>query len=255
MKKMYDTKKISLHGAPNRLVSVSNAAQCLLLLGLVLTTFTTALPVFAQHDHSAHGHGADPAPKKTPAPSPPADQHDHSSHAGHNAKLDGAISQEKLHVEIPAVRLLNRQGAEASLQELIDTNKLVVLNFIFTTCNAICPVMSSAFSGFTKIVGEDLESYRLISISIDPEYDTPEQLSEYAERHAARGDWHFLTGQLEDIRATQRAFDAYRGSKMNHEPATYLFNREHEGWTRLNGLATPTQILDEATKLRGQSDL
>ena len=256
---------------------------------ILLTTFSilagfvgliAAEPVSAQHEHEARGHAPHSAhapkdsttspsardsaraPIKTDQPAPKlgaAPKHDHSSHSGHGshnaaAKTAGEISSDQIQIEIPDVTLRNRQDEPVSLSELLDTPQTVILNFVFTTCNAICPVMSSAFSGFGNLVGDDLGDYRLISISIDPEFDTPEQLTAYAERHNARGDWHFLTGQIEDIRSTQRAFGAFRGSKMNHEPATYLFRKGVGQWVRLNGLATPTQIFTEAAKIRGKSN-
>ena len=61
----------------------------------------------------------------------------------------------------------------------------------------------------------------MISFSIDPEYDTPERLRKYAALFNAGPQWQFLTGSLANSVAIQKAFDVYRGNKMNHEP-TYL---------------------------------
>ena len=60
----------------------------------------------------------------------------------------------------------------------------------------------------------------MVSISIDPEYDTPEALNAYARRFDAGPQWEFLTGSLDDSIAVQKAFDADRGDKMNHAPLT-----------------------------------
>lgn len=220
-------------------------------LGCLALSLALSTPAFSQHEHHG-GHSkslGDASAGKHAA-------HDHDSHAHHTATPSGRdIAASAIEVEIPPVPLVERSGETVQLSQLVDTDKTVLLNFIFTSCNAICPVMSSAFSGFTTLASEDLDAYRLISISIDPEYDTTEQLRAYAKRHAAKGDWHFLTGRLEDIVSTQRAFDAYRGSKMNHEAATYLWQNAQGKWIKLAGIATPRQILDEASRLRGQSDL
>lgn len=227
-------------------VPLAGFAVGALALALALST-----PAFAQHDH----HGGHSMPARDANAEAPTG-HDHDSHAHHAPKPSGReVPASAIDVEIPSVPLVERSGETVRLSQLVDTDKTVLLNFIFTTCNAICPVMSSAFSGFTSLASDDLDAYRLISISIDPEYDTTEQLRAYAKRHAATGDWHFLTGRLEDIVSTQRAFDAYRGSKMNHEPATYLWQKTQGKWIKLAGLATPRQILDEASRLRGHSDL
>ncbi|MBD8487847.1 SCO family protein [Echinicola sp. CAU 1574] len=77
--------------------------------------------------------------------------------------------------------------------------KVTVVDFFFSTCPSICPVMSlemervqDAFRNESKV--------QLYSISIDPDYDTPKVLSEYAELHAARPDkWFFLNGPKQEV--------------------------------------------------------
>ncbi|MCP4904461.1 MAG: SCO family protein [bacterium] len=195
------------------------------------------------HDHGAHaGHQAAQEDESRKS----------DGHAGHAAKASRDLSSEEISVRFPEVDLVDRDGRSVRLDGLTDTKKTVVLNFVFTTCNAICPIMSSTFSGFQNLLGSERDDYRLISISIDPEYDTPEKLREYAERHSAAGDWRFLTGSRHDVVAVQRAFDAYRGSKMNHEPATYFWREGRPTWIKLNGLATPSQILTVFEKVASE---
>lgn len=81
--------------------------------------------------------------------------------------------------------------------------------------------------------GPEAKDVRMISVSIDPEQDTPEQLKKHASRFKAEAGWEFLTGDLADIVATQKAFDAYWGDKMNHEPLTFLRHTADNPWVRL----------------------
>jgi protein SCO1/2 len=125
----------------------------------------------------------------------------------------------------------------------------VLLQFIFTTCPTICPVMSSTFSAAQDQLGPDPDHVRMISISIDPEHDTPARLREYAQKFNAKPQWHFLTGKLDDVVAVQKAFDAYRGSKMRHEPITFLRASPKEPWVRLNGLMSAAALVAEYHRL------
>ena len=79
----------------------------------------------------------------------------------------------------------------------------------------------------------------MISITIDPEHDTPRQLRKYADRIGARAGWQFLTGPWDAIVAVQRAFDAnYPGNnKMYHRPLTFLRATAEGPWVRFEGLA------------------
>jgi protein SCO1/2 len=89
----------------------------------------------------------------------------------------------------------------------------------------------------------------MVSISIDPQYDTAEKLREYAERFGAGPQWKFYTGSDEQSISAQRAFDAYRGGKMNHIPLTFLKAPTDSKWIRLEGFTSSSQLLDEYRNL------
>ncbi|WP_232834460.1 SCO family protein [Rhodoferax ferrireducens] len=145
---------------------------------------------------------------------------------------------------VPDVRLVNSDGARVSLRSLLD-DKPVILNFIFTTCGAICPVMSATFSQVQAALGLEQNAVRMVSISIDPEQDTPAVLKAYAGKFGAGPNWHMLTGSLGDSIAVQRAFNVYRGDKMGHTPVTLLRARAGQHWVRLDGFAGADDILRE----------
>ena len=112
--------------------------------------------------------------------------------------------------------------------------------------------MSSTFSAVQERLGDDLDGVRMVSISIDPEHDTPQRLQDYAGRLQAGPQWRFLTGRPADVIAVQKAFDAYRGNKMRHEPVTYLRAAPGESWLRLDGLTSAEQLAQEYRRLTMQ---
>ena len=174
--------------------------------------------------------------------------HDHAMHA--QKAMQAKLRRSHSAISIPDLPLVNQDDQPVRLNSLVDGSKPVLVNFIFTTCTAICPLMSATFSGFQKAIGEaESERVRLISISIDPEHDTPEKLREYARRHGAHGDWLFLTGEFDDIVATERAFDVYRGNKMNHEATTFMRGANQTDWIRMDGLASASQLVAEYRKI------
>jgi protein SCO1/2 len=150
---------------------------------------------------------------------------------------------------IPDVSLTSEKGTTTSVRDLLNSDKPVMLNFIFTTCTTICPVLSASFSQVQDAMGSEVEDISMVSISIDPEYDTVEKLSAYAERFEAGEQWQFFTGQLEDVIAVERAFDIFRGSKMNHEPVTLIRVTNDQPWLRIDGLANAGDIVSEYRNL------
>jgi protein SCO1/2 len=152
--------------------------------------------------------------------------------------------------EVPDVKLIDRQGAPVSLRDDLAGDAPVMLNFIFTSCTSICPVMSATFRQVQQQLGEEGGQVRMVSISIDPEHDTPARLQDYADRYQAGPNWQMLTGTQQDSIAVQRAFGAFRGDKMNHAPATYLrAGGAGSPWLRLDGFASAGDIIREYHKL------
>ena len=169
-------------------------------------------------------------------------------HAGHHAAMQKTryVASTESYA-IPDVELIDQLGTSVSLRALLEADQPIALNFIFTTCTTICPVMTVTFAQMRRELGDAGNDLRLVSISIDPEYDRPEKLKAYAEQFAARSGWDFLTGDSADIVQVLRSFDSYAGSKMNHKPVTLLKNPDSESWIRLEGLASGKDLANEVT--------
>ena len=151
---------------------------------------------------------------------------------------------------VPAVRLVREDGRAVSLPDEMNDGRPVVLNFIFTTCTSICPLMSATFEQFDRQLGpEDAAKAHLMSISIDPEHDTPARLLEYARKFHAGPEWQHYTGTLDASVAAQRAFDVYRGGKMSHSLVTLMRAAPGKPWLRIEGWATPEDLVREYRQL------
>lgn len=209
------------HGAVRRTAMAASMLGRIAALALTLG-LTPCVPAMAE-DHAAHHHHAMPDAQ------------------------EGYV-RTQANYAIPDVKLLDIRGARVSLRSQLD-DKPVILNFIFTSCGAICPVMSTTFSQVQKALGPERDAVRMVSISIDPEHDTPAALKSYAEKYGAGPQWKMLTGSLDDSLTVQRAFDVYRGDKMGHTPTTFLRAKAGQPWVRLEGFASAGDILREYRQL------
>src|SRR4051794_22095767 len=97
---------------------------------------------------------------------------------------------------VPAFSLTNRDGRTVRLQDL--AGKPWIADFIFTRCPASCPMMTARMARLNRELPDDL-AVRLVSISVDPEHDTPQVLQRYAESYQAPDRWLFLPGGKEEI--------------------------------------------------------
>lgn len=150
---------------------------------------------------------------------------------------------------VPDVVLVDQNGAKVRLKGFLQTDKPVVLDFIFGTCTTICPILSAGYVNLQHKLGPDSQAVRLVSISIDPEHDTPRVLKEYLRRYHAKQGWDFLTGSREDIDKVMMAFGAYVQDKMSHYPLTLIRSPQDGTWIRLFGLMSTVEFMNEVQKV------
>jgi protein SCO1/2 len=105
------------------------------------------------------------------------------------------------HWTLPDFVLTERNGEALRLADL--AGKIWVADFFYTTCPGPCPMLTSRFSEVQKALGNEPD-VRLVSISVDPEKDTPAVLKMYAERFKASDRWLFLTGNKDAIYSLAR---------------------------------------------------
>src|SRR5262249_41215018 len=148
---------------------------------------------------------------------------------------------------VPAVTLTNAQGEPMLLTRLLAEPRPVLLQFIFTSCSTVCPLLTATFSQAQAELDRMPGDYRMISISIDPEFDTPQHLAAYATRYNAGRHWLFLTGQSRAVRSVMKAFDAlYQGdNKMYHRSLTYLRASPDRPWLRIEGFVNVTDLVQQ----------
>jgi protein SCO1/2 len=147
--------------------------------------------------------------------------------------------------QVPNVTLMNQDGEAVRLRSLTDSGKPVIIDFIFTTCTTICPVLSAGLANLRAELGEKASRVQIISITIDPGHDRPERLKEYGSRFNAGPGWTFLTGNRDDIGRVLQAFDAFIVDKMSHEPLYFLRGPNSDQWVRIRGLAGMGDLLNE----------
>ena len=152
----------------------------------------------------------------------------------------------------PDVVLVNQDGVKVHFKRYIETDKPVILDFIYGTCTTICPVLSAGFASLQKKLGPDVQKVRMVSITIDPENDTPKIMKEYLKRYRAKPGWDFLTGSRADIDKVMYAFDAYVPDKMSHYQLTLIRSPKDGKWTRIKELISGSDLLKECLAAQGK---
>jgi protein SCO1/2 len=170
-------------------------------------------------------------------------------HAHHHVSVPSNTTRTVAHYQVPGVDLVRDDGRAVRLDTEINDGRPVVLAFIYTSCTTVCPLTSQTLETLQNKLGANRDRVHILSISIDPEQDTPARLHEYAQTFRAGTEWQHYTGTLAASQAAQRAFDVYRGNKMDHSPALLIRRATGAEWVRIDGFATADQLLAELPEL------
>lgn len=146
----------------------------------------------------------------------------------------------------PNVPLVTQDGEVVRFYDDVIANKVVAINFIFTSCSEVCPAETARMRQVYKLLGDRMgRDVFFTSISIDPDHDTPEVLKAYREKFHIGAGWTFLTGKKEDVTLIRRKLglrvdDAAPGGKRNdHATSIVVGNESTAQWIRRSPFDNP----------------
>jgi cytochrome oxidase Cu insertion factor (SCO1/SenC/PrrC family) len=146
--------------------------------------------------------------------------------------------------------LVDRRGNSVKFKSDAIGDGVVVIDFIYTTCTTICPVLSQIMA----IVQDRLAhlkngvKVRLISISVDPATDTPARLNKFAKRFGVRPGWTWLTGKRRNVYRVLDGLGAYTPDFEDHATMILVGDVRRGRWTRFLGFPDPDRIVEKVTE-------
>lgn len=183
---------------------------------------------------------------------------DHSAQAGHTSADPHAAHKAQMKTDAPAnvsaadvtledATLIDQSGTTGGLKSDFIGDRVVVFDFIFTSCTTICPVTTSILAA-TKSNLSDLDDsqYVFVSISIDPNNDGPAQLAAFADSRGA--DWTFLTGEKRVVDKVLRDLGSYSTNPEDHSAMTLIGDARTGEFIRSFGLPRPAFVEAEVRK-------
>lgn len=144
------------------------------------------------------------------------------------------------------LELINQDGETVRFYDDVLKDKVVVINFIFTNCQGACPLMTFKLSQvrdqFEAQFGNPLQ---FVSLSIDPERDTPAAMKAFAETHDAdQPDWLFLTGNPENVDAVVRRLGQYAENLEAHSTLLLAADVRNAHWTKIPPTVPPNGVAE-----------
>ena len=143
----------------------------------------------------------------------------------------------------PDITVQTQTGQKVRFSELLKGRKTVAINFIFTSCPSVCPLMGVGFGRLQSMLGDRSADVALISISIDPVTDTPARLTAWGKRFNAKPGWTLVTGSKPDIERLLKASGVFSADAGSHTPVALIGDPARGVWRRIDGLAPPATML------------
>ncbi len=153
--------------------------------------------------------------------------------------------------KIPDIVLMNQNGKPSRISDILK-DKITVINFIYTSCTSVCQILTSNFRQLEKALENiDKENkVQLISISIDPETDTPARLLQYATKQRIDLEkWTLLVGGLNSVERFSRSLGFSNIDKATHAPGVVIWDDIDKSWQRFVGITPPHVLSKEISKL------
>jgi len=142
------------------------------------------------------------------------------------------------------VELIDQDGQKLHFYSDVLKNKVVIINAFFSTCTSVCPPMNRNLEKIQDALGDRLgRDAFLVSITVDPETDTPTRLKEYSRRFHARAGWTFLTGKKENVDWALYKLGQYVETKGDHSTIIIIGNEPKGLWKKALGLAKADELL------------
>lgn len=134
--------------------------------------------------------------------------------------------------------LVNQDGKPMRFYSDLIKGRSVVISTVFTRCKGICPTLNLKMAGIQRWLGNRLgKDVVLLSITLDPEYDTPPRMAELARQLKARPGWYFLSGSKENVGTILKKLGQWVETTDDHNAVLLVGNDRTELWKKAQGLA------------------
>jgi protein SCO1 len=127
----------------------------------------------------------------------------------------------------PSVALTFDDGSTSALRDAL-AGRASAIQLMFTSCQATCPIQGALFAEAARKLGGRLKPAQLLSISIDPEHDTPARLKSWLERFGPSPRWRAARPEKEQIKKLADFLKSRTQGPDPHTGQVYFFNRKGE---------------------------
>lgn len=138
--------------------------------------------------------------------------------------------------------VVNQFGKRVRFNSDLVNGRVAVITSFLTNCSAFCPITQEKLAKLAQVLGDKMgREVVFISVSVDPENDTPKQMKAWGEKfHVGKG-WSLVSGKKEDIATLLKSLGLYVAIPQRHQSALLIGNQK-SGWTRVSSWSTAEKL-------------
>ena len=171
------------------------------------------------------------------------------------AKADEAAAEEKARKFFTDLEVVDQNGKKLRFYSDVLKGRVVLINFIFTNCPDACPMVTHKLMQVRNLMVESIkDDVWFISVSVDPERDTPEAMKEFARKQGVdESRWIFLTGSKENLSYIVKKLGQYTQEVEAHSTLMLAGNDRTRHWTRVMPMVPPQGVAEQLRALAEES--
>jgi cytochrome oxidase Cu insertion factor (SCO1/SenC/PrrC family) len=185
------------------------------------------------------------------------EQHAVASHEGRKPSAPatgkpGVIEVGPVKFEIPDVEVLNQDGRKVRFYSDLIKGKVVVVSFFFTSCTLVCPMQGRVLTKLQSQLAERLgKDVFFISVSKDPQADTPQRLKQWGREFGAGRGWTLVTGAEGVMKNLLWKFTGETPGPQLHSPIILIGNDRTGVWMEAEGLSATEELVNIIDQVSG----
>jgi protein SCO1/2 len=146
-------------------------------------------------------------------------------------------------VSVPDVQVVTQTGERLRFNSELLKGRVAIVTGFFTTCTSMCPITQESLAHVARLLGPRLgKDVVIISLSTDPENDTPTRLKAWAEKFHIASGWTLASGNKADMQTLLKSLNLYVDIPQRHQ-SLLMVGGESSGWVRVSSWTPPEKLV------------
>lgn len=146
-------------------------------------------------------------------------------------------------VSVPDLQVVTQTGDHLRFNSELVKGRIAIVTGFFTSCTSMCPITQEALSHVARLLGKRLgKDVVIISLSVDPDHDTPERMKAWEEKFHIGSGWILASGNKADVQTLLKSLGLYVDLPQRHQSAL-MIGGQTSGWVRVSSWTEPEKLV------------